>query len=298
MSLCVLKNMNSGVDGCDRSIGKINRLVAAPDGAPITPADGMRLHAFLKEKLENPDPEQRWYITPYAPNQITDGSSEPVVATLADGSSEQLLPGNLIQTLEWWSKLSHDKAINKFNQYDGPAYLFTDLGCVGREDGVNLIPVNVKIGVSGGGFQTTDTSPKTKKMTINIGDELDFQNSLGFYPLETSRLNTLKGLRDLYLSVVSATGGIANIRLTIGADKKTNVFDLPAFKTAFTNKSNWRANGSSTGITSVAADETNKSFELNVGAGSFVIETAPIDILKAAGVEGYEGVSVNLEVTA
>ena len=298
MSLCVLRNMNTGVDNCDKSIGKINRVIFAPDGAHITPADGARLYAFLKEKLEAAIPENRWYITPIAPNNIADGSTEPVVASLADGSSEQLLPGNLIQTLEWWSKLSHDKTINKFNQYDGPAFLFTDLGFIGREEGVNLHPINVKIGVSGGGLQTFDTSPRTKKMTINIGDELEFQNNLGFYPLETSRLNTLKGLRDLYLSVVKATGGIANIRLTIGADKKTNVFDIPAFKTAFLNKVNWRANGSATDITSVAADENNKSFEVNVGAGSFVIDTAPIDVLKAAGVEGYEGIPVNVDVTA
>ena len=296
MSLCVLKNMNSGIDVCDKSIGKINRVVFVPDGTPITPADGARLFAFLKEKLEDVNPATRWYITPVNPNQIADNSSEPVEASLADGSSEQLLPGNLIQTLEWWSKIGHDKVINKFNQYNGPAFLITEMGIIGMEDGVNQYPVNIKVAVSGGGLQTTDTSPRTKKMKINIGDELEFQNQLCFYPLETSRVNMLKGLRDMYLSAVKTSDGIANIRITIGADKRTNVFDIPSFKTALLDKDNWRVNGGSTEITSVASDEANKSFEINIGSGSFVIDTAPIDVLKAAGIEGYEGIPVIVDV--
>lgn len=298
MSLCVSRNMNTGIDVCDISIGKIKRVVANPSDLQVTPSDGNNIFSFLQKNLQNVNPELRLYITPKNPNNITDSSSEPVIASLADGSEEQILPGNQIQILEWWSTIGHDRIINRFDGYNGPAFLITERGVVGVESGVNMKSKDIKISVSGGGLQTYDSSPQTKKMKINIGNELEFQNRLVFYPLEDSKVNLLQGLRDLHLSVVSATTGIANIMLTIGADKRTNVFDIPSFKTAFSSVANWRANGLSTVITSVTADAVNKSFELNTGTGTFVIDTAPIDVLKTAGVEGYEGISITVDVAA
>jgi hypothetical protein len=266
-----------------------------PNEALITPAQAAEIISYMIERFKDPDKERRWYPLMREVQTGATANTEPTMINYENGDSYQVLPGSAIYTANWHSTVCFNKAVNKFNRYEGGLYVINMehklFGLMNR-DGTLSPYGDVSISVSGGFFQGTGSSATDKVMQITFGDLIENENGSGFIDLgkKTGLKTVLVGISDLIPQVVGATGGAASIRLKTECD---GVYVTGRYQTQFADADMWVARNASTGadvaISSVTYNATLNAFDLGIASTDAVIITgASIDILESNGVVGYE----------
>ena len=294
MNICDLRNLNQGVVDCDFELSVPKFIVFAPTNTVIEFGDLMgQLHALTQDS----DPLKRAYPIAGRTWRTTDESTEPTEGSLDMGYTKQLLPGRAVYMLEWPSSVCSDRNIMKFNKYNGGALIINvDRLLIGsRNENGSMSPLPVEVSVWGGGFSGSGGEIQTIRMRVDFGMQPDLLALAMAYKLNINdRIETLRGLRDIELQLVNKTTESpfsATFRLVTGCDN-VNLFDrFPMLATA----TNWRVNGvAPSAIATVAAQ---KAYTLTFSArGHYEISLAPVDVLKDAGIIGFEAVPFTITI--
>jgi hypothetical protein len=296
MDVCSSKNMNQGMPKCLLDFGIPAYFFSVAVDVKI-PAETLKSpFAYIRENTMEPDPQARWYIVPRGTKRVTDNSTEATVGTLDMGYSKKLVDGRFVYLLEWPSDFFGDRNIYRFDGYTGGIFILNKenvLWGLRNADG-SMSPYPCEISVDGGGFSGSGGDVNTVKMTIDIGEKNKVIAQSMFTKLsEKDRVETLQGFRDLEILELSVGSGVATVQLVTGGD---NVNMFGSFNEAFSDAANWRVDGQE--ATAVVADPATRSYKITVTAGTHEICTAPVDVLMAAGVVGFEGVAVAVTLSA
>ena len=285
MNICELKNLNQGAPDCDFELGVIDHIILAPVDAEISASNQKRLFDYLREMSLDADPLQRFYPVSARVEQVEDTSTEATMGSLNKGLEKKMMEGRFKYTLQYPSTVCHDRNLQKLDGYKGGAF-FINAGrlFIGwRNADGSMSPCEITVYSDGGGFAASGGDLKTMNLLIDLGPKSTFINQVMAIGLRnTDRVNTLKGFRDLEISVLSVASGVATVQLLTGCDH-VNVYDLHSAK--FDDPDNWRVDG--VAASAVALDAALKAFKVTVPAGAYEINVAPVDVLKAAGVIGF-----------
>ena len=291
MNICDKRNINIGTSDCDWGLKVLSHIIPVPSlDVKISVQDQKRIFDYVREKSLHVDPLQRFYPIAARIEEVDDESTEAVVGSLNGGYEEELLEGRFKYRIKWPSRVFRDRILMKYRNFTGGAYFINSenifLG-MRNQDGT-LSPRAITIRTDGGGLSSSGGDVKTFDWIIDLGFKSEFINGVtGIRLRPTDRISDLRGFRDLEILVLSVASGVANVQLVTGGDNY-NVYNT--YKTQFSDAANWRVNDQE--ATSVTADDDTESFKVSIGTGMSEINIAPVDILKTAGVIGFEGVSV------
>ena len=294
MNLCDLRNLNQGGVECDFELGVPDYVIFAPKTAKIKESDARNLLSFLQEKAYDADPLQRFYPVKGEVKRITDESTEPTVGSLDKGYSKQLLPGRAIYLFEWPSSVCSDRNIVKLNRYSGGAFIINSDGLlIGvRDADGNMAPLPVDVSVWGGGFSGSGGDLQTIRMRLDFGNQIRLlSNAMAYKLREQENIETLTGIRDVQIVVVSKTAGVAIVKAVTGCDN-VNLFgrltkddDTDILSTT----EGWLVNGEEPAA--VQENATDQTYSITLDGGSFEnISIASTNTLVKSSILGFEGV--------
>ena len=293
MNICDLRNLNQGLAECDFEFGVPDYFIAAPVDAVIPLPHLKSPFGYLREMTLETDPMKRFYPIPRDMKRVTDNSTEATKGTLDKGYSKKLAEGRFVYLFEWPSAFCGDRNVYKFDGYNGGVFLINEKGILfglRNEDGT-LSPYISEIDVDGGAFSGSGGDVSTVKMTVDIGKKSEVvAHTMAIKLGANDRVNTLRGYRDLEILVISVATGIATVQLVTGGGENVNVYDQYSAK--FGTAANWRVDG--VAASAVTVDAPQKAFKITVGTGTHEINVAPVDVLKAADVLGFEGIPVTV----
>ena len=289
MNICELNNYNQGRPDCDFELGVMDYMILAPSNVNISAIDQMRIFDYVREMSMNANPLLRYYPVSARIEQVEDTSTEATMGSLDKGLERKMIDGRFKYTLHYESFVCGDRNLQKLDGYRGGVFFINtkNLFIGARNNDGTMSPYDVTIYSDGGGFAASSGDIKTMNLLIDLGDKPKFiRQAMALKLRDTDRVSTLTGFRDLEISVKSVTAGVAKVQLVTGCDH-VNVYDQ--YSTVFSTAANWRVNGDEP--TTVTVDAPTKSFNVTVGSGTSELNVAPVDVLKLAGVVGFEGVA-------
>lgn len=306
------RNRNTGFD-CVLTPKAIKGGAYVPSTFKLTKAQlatpGATL-AALKAAAKADLPENR--IFPFH-NLINpaDNSEDKIVRTATDGTRAVVRDGMMDWSWEFTiGGLALHTALRTHNQ-NGGYFIFWDSDYVlfgwGKDREIYGIPVNYKW-VNPWKMETGDT---TAIFALQIVFDPRYINQeMGFAKLNNT-LTDVKGLRDIaiILNEFSGDDGTGNFSL-LTEDSAYNLYDL--YNTQLGTATVYIAINSQTGeeidITSVTPKAGDKTFDFVLDTMDedypteegdiIVISMIPVSELEALGVEGFEGLSMELEIAA
>jgi len=295
MNLCDLRNLNQGGVDCDYELlvpDFIN--FSQKSAAEIKESDANSLLAFLQRKAYDANPMKRLYPVRGEIKRITDQSTEPTDGSLDKGYSKQLLPGRAIYQFEWPSSVCSDRNIIKFNRYSGGAFIINSnrllIGL--RNANGNMSPLNVDVSVWGGGFSGSGGDLQTIKMRVDFGNQIRLLSNVMAYKFrEQEDIETLTGMRDVEIVVVSKTTGMVIVKAVTGCDY-VNLFGMLTKDDdtdILSTTEGWLVNGSEPAA--VQENESDQTYTITLDGGTFEnISIASTDTLVKNSILGFEGV--------
>jgi hypothetical protein len=230
--------------------------------------------------------------------EITDSSTEPTKQTFGYGSSVITQQGVYDWTFPFIKGgLCLLTALQEFNDQDIRPIFYDSSGRLfGWRQGNTIkgIPLNQ--------FYANDWKPATgaavqvNSVNMNFGSKF-INREIGFYQATTFGLEEIKGLQSITLYTAAARA--ANV-IKIKAKAGCAGIDLYAqYSAQLAAPANWRVtrNGAVVTVTSAAIDVNLSAWTLTLdtadpdynAAGPFQVTLAPVSILTAAGIVGYEG---------
>lgn len=292
-SACELRNMNQGSPDCDFKIGIFDHIITTVDtGVSISVSDQRQIFAYLRTKSEEADPLKRFYPVTAMIEQVEDTSTEATMGSLDRGYEEKMVEGRFKYRLKYPSRIFRDRNLQKLDGFTGGAFFINSDNMVlgARNVDGSMSPFDVTIYADGGGPSASGGDIKTFDLLIDLGAKSKFINQVTTVKLrDIDRVNTLKGFRDVELLVLSVETGTATVQLVTAGDN-INLYDN--YNAKFGIADNWRVDGVKP--TAVTADSAQKAFKITVGTGTHEINIAPVDVLIAAGVKGFEGIPVTV----
>ena len=295
MNICDQRNINQGTVDCDFELGVPGYVIFAPRDAKITATDSQRLLSFLKTQTELSDPLARFYPVSGEIKRITDESTEPTDGTLDKGFTKQLLPGRSVYLFEWPSAVCSDRNIVKLNRYNGGAFIINDQNLLigARNEDGSMSPLPVDVAVWGGGFSGSGGDIQTIRMRVDFGNQIQLLSNAMAYRFNTrDRIDTLRGLRDIEILILSSTSTTATVKVVTGCD---NVNLFGRFTTdlgddSFAEAEAWLIDN--VAPSAVMADDVAQAYTITLGSGGMQhsISLVPVNELRELGIVGFEGV--------
>lgn len=301
--VCSAAGGNTGVADCSLSLKNILGGFLVPNSFELTEAqmaDSVSLLAALSAAVNNDSPALRIYPLPENVG-MTDNSEDVVTNTLGYGAAVPVRDGNYNLTFQYTRGGNClNNSLRKFNGgnyrflgYDASGILF------GTKVGTSLkgIPLDYFYAAP---FKLNDGS-NIAAFTYRLSFRPNYINEgLGFVALNVSDLLNINGLQNIVLRLAAARAvNVIKVKATTGCAGLDLADD---YSDELAIVGNWvaRRNGALVTITSVAFDANLKAFTLTLdaadpdynAAGPFVVTLAPVSVLTAAGVVGYEGLSL------
>ncbi|KIO75577.1 hypothetical protein TH53_19760 [Pedobacter lusitanus] len=254
--------------------------------------------AALRAALINDNPSLRIYPFPVQVT-FTDNSTDAAFQTFGSGSLAPVNDGMYDWTFQFTKGgLCLSNKLRKFNGNSNQKFLVVDgQGMLyGTKVGTSLkgIPAN---------YIFTDKLKAATYETATIYAyrvnfmPTYFNENIAFLKLNLVDLLGLNGLQDIVISnAAPRVTNVIKVKLTTGC-AGIDMYDLYSTELAAVGNFVVTEAGKNITITSVAADPNSKSFTITLDAtdpdysvaGPFIVSTAPVSVLTAAGVVGYEG---------
>lgn len=304
-AFCATSGGNTGIDDCSLTLKNIVRGFLVPKSFELTEAqlaDSATALAALIAATRSDSPLTRVYPLPEVVG-ITDSSEDVVLQTLGYGTPVPVRQGNYNLTFAYLAGGNCvNNALQKFNQ---GSYRFMGVDAGG-------ILFGVKVGTSLKGipldyfnadkFKFADGTNVTG-FAYRISMKSEYLNAnLGFIQMDLLSLMDIDGLHNVVLSQSGVRAlGVFKVVATTGCSG-TNMYDL--YDTELASASLWKVTeaGKDITITSVVADPNIKGFTITmstsdpdyVAGGPFFVTLQPVSVLDAAGVDGYEGLTLKI----
>lgn len=266
--------------------------------------------AALTAAAKHDDPSQRIYPIHNFVNQA-DNSDDIVTRTTSDGSESVVRDGLTKWSFEFTvGGLALHRAERTHNQ-NGGYYIFYDSDFVIFGWGVNReilgIPLNYKWFKP---WKMNDGS-NPAIYALSMAFQPRYINEEGGFAKINSGLQTVRGLRDIQivLNEFNSDEGTGNFSL-LTEDSAYNLYDL--YSTEFADEALYNLINSQTGevvdILTVTKKASDKSFDFAIDTSDedypvdegdiMVMTLVDVSVLEAAGIEGFEGLSMDLEIAA
>lgn len=294
---CLSAIGNTGVGRCALIPKHIVSVILVPNNFQITEANSENVLQFLQGKAKETSKFDR--IFPI--NDIvafTDNSEEPVVETFGYGVPNPIRDGNYSWTFQFVKGgLCLLKALRKFNKQNISALLVDADGVIfGRKTVGGLAGIPLLSFWANQLTMTDSTTSVNMSFTISFAPR-NFIDQGGFIADQDFNPNDLIGLQEISLQTTGAQTGTSLRLQALASCGGENLFDI--FGTELADGAVWEvinnATGASLAITSVAANAGDKSFTITLASartGSVTVSLAPVNILEAADIIGFESDSV------
>jgi len=303
---CRQVGSNTGFGDCTLDIDKVKGFFLVGQDFKIpaaSMASAAALMAFLLAASTADSKEARIYPV-HQLLDVTDNSEDDVTQTYGYGPSVTVRDGYY----NWEFPFRKGGfclllALQQFNG-DSKKVIFYDENWLlfGTADGDDLagIPLNEfyapKWGVATGSTKS-NLRVKFSFAPVHINKALAYVKFDAFNP------ELIKGLRNITLKLFSAAKPVYKVNLFTGCNS-ANLFET--FPTEFADDALWIATNAATGaaitVTSVAADANAKAYTVTLDStdpdypavGTINLTLAAPSVLKAAGIIGYEGLTLEI----
>ena len=299
--VCAEEGGNTGFSSCVLNFRNIVGAILSPRPIVITPEDAEDLKAFLKEKTLANNSRERAYPIPGF-EEITDNTEEPIIETVGYGGKNKVRDGDYDWSFRYVrGGMCLSNGLRRWNN-TYPYVMFIDADGVlfGTKQGDNLVSVPLTL------YDAPPWRPNTGSEStiyavqfsfrphfINEDKEFIDTGSIGFF-------SDIVGLQNVNLKVLDPENApVTKVKAFAGCDK-SDLFD--DFEDELESTELWtaiNASGEELDIVTVVADPVTKSWTITVddaGETYFINLAGPTE-LDAAGVSGYEGRRVMVEVT-
>lgn len=306
LNICTTLGSNLGKPTCDVRMKRPKYILLSY--GKIFSASELASPAAFKAALKtamnkaNSDPEKVW-CSPLL-RVVDDNTSDPNVASLADGYEEVLnesLPNYLAQTTAGVAQIL---AFCSFNGFLGTVFIV---------DVDNVLWYRVTSNLGGQGFTVGNlyTNPPRWGNSSNIttsgtrlvfGEIDEFKSDIGAIKIDFNP-SKLVNIEDVEL--VEKDAPATNVFTIGGITKYTKIDIYDKYKTGLANVNRWVVKRLDTGatltVTSVTADDTNKGWDITIDNTEFTglpsntviqFNTAAPGVLETAGVLGIEGLPI------
>lgn len=303
------KLRNTGFGNCVVDIGTMRGIFYVPKGTVLTTASIAAFKTALAALIANDDPYLRGYPV-HGFVGPTDSSEDLTIQTFPYGGKAVVKEGDY----DWLFQFTNGKfclnialrGMNGIDQdffiYDANARIYgTDPG--DGTDTIKAIEPTLKWTAP---FKLPDGSAVTVYGTRVAFAPYQINEGVRFVDLGgnggLAYIKSLKGLQDIALTKISRATNV----MKIGTYTSCGSIDLSGasyFQTLLASASLWRVyapTGNAITITSVAYDANVKGFTVTVDAtdpdyvagDTFTVTLAPVSVLVAAGIIGFEGGTV------
>jgi len=302
---CATSGSNTGTGDCPFDPKSIAGGFIVPANFELTDAQLASKDtamAALLAAVNNDNPALRAYPLPEVVG-VTDNSEDPVFETLGYGVPALVREGNY----NWLFRFQRGafcalKALMKFNGTGRKVILFDVEGSL----------IATKSGTSAKGiplyyfhaykFKLNDGSANTVYSYGMAFNPVHINQNIAFIQLDYAQLLEITGIQNVVLSLVAPrAAGVFKVKTTTGC-AGLDLYDL--YATELGVAANFRVTeaGKVITITSVVKDDNAKAFTVTMdtadpdynAAGPFVVNLAPISVLSAAGVVGFEGIPLTV----
>lgn len=313
--ICISKKpKNTGFGNCTVDIGTMRGIIYVPKGTVLTTASMAAFKAALAALIINDSYLLRGYPV-HGFVGSTDSSEDLTIQTFPYGGKAVVKEGDY----DWVFQFTDGRfclnialrGLNSVDQdffiYDSNAKLYgTDPG--DGSDSIKAISPTLKWTAP---FKLNDGSAVTVYGTRVSFSPGQINENVKFVDLSGSNgglayLKSLKGLQDIALSKISRAANVLKIATTTSCGS-IDLSGASYYQTQLASASLWRAsapNGNDLTITSVAYDANVHGFTVTIDAtdpdytaGQIITVTlAPVSVLTAAGIIGFEGGSVDVSI--
>lgn len=226
--------------------------------------------------------------------QVDDNSVAPTEGTLAGyGYVEPLADGTIAMTFQFPAGLCRSKTLNRLKGLKGYAFIVdAKKQLVGAKDGTGIkgLKFDSLMVDNTGSLWKDGQNVKTIKLKITFGSDVEMIEALRVVKLDEFDADKLNGLQAVEMVKVGA--------LTYRVQTECNGINLfDRYKTQLGDKAVWVVTDLTTGqtktITSVAAIESSKSFEVSfdtapVAPYALGVSLAAPSVLTTSGLPGIE----------
>lgn len=304
---CAEAQGNTGVAECPVDVKLLSFIIKVPNGFELTEAQMATKEtalAALIEAVNNDNPSLRAYPFP-AQVTFTDNSTDPTFQTFGSGSLGLANEG----VYDWMFQFTQgglclSNALRKFNGGSNQKFVVVDLqgNLYGTKVGTSLKGIPSHYIYTDKLKAATYTEVAVYAYRVNFMPRY-FNEDIAFINLGYSELAAIEGLRNVNISlaVTPRVANVIKVRLKTGCSAVDLYTD---YSTELAAVGNFRVsrNGAVVTITSVAVDANLGAFTITLDAtdpdynvaGPFVVNLAPVSVLAAAGVVGFEGLPLTV----
>lgn len=299
---CDAAQGNTGAAECPVDVKLLSFIIKVPNNFELTEAQLATKEtalAALIAAVNNDNPSLRAY--PF-PEQVTftDNSTDPTFQTFGSGSLALANEG----VYDWMFQFTKgalclSNQLRKFNGSSNQKFVVVDIqgNLYGTKVGTSLKGIPSHYIYTDKLKAATYTEVAIYAYRVNFMPRY-FNENIAFINLGYAELAAIEGLRNVNVSL-AVTPRVANVivvKLKTGCSG-VDMFEQYSDELAAAGNFVVTRNGANVDITSVAADANLKAFTITLdavdpnydAAGPFVVSLAPVSVLTAAGVMGFEG---------
>lgn len=302
---CNLAGGNTGSGDCFIEPKNLAGGFLVPSGFELTAeqmASPESTLAALVAAANNDNPALRIYPLPEIV-ALTDNSEDPVFETLGYGVPVPVREGNY----NWQARFTRGgvctlKQLQKFNGSGKKVMVFDAEGLL----------IATKVGTSAKGiplhyFYADKWKVNDGTANLQLFYRLSFNPSyinqnIGFVELDYGSLADITGLQNINITLAAPrAANVITVKVTTGCSG-LDLYDQYSTELAAVGNFIVTEGGSGITITSVAVDANLKAFTITLdaadpdydSAGPFVVSLAAVSVLTAAGIVGFEGLSLTV----
>jgi hypothetical protein len=304
-AICTTGGGNTGIPDCAFDPQNLKGGFLVPNSFVLTEeqlASAATVLAALQLAVNNDNPSLRIYPLPETVG-FTDNSEDAVSQTLGYGSAVIVRDGKYNLTQQYTKGgLCISKTLQRFNG-GNMRWLGIDAAgvLIGTKVGNTLkgVPLDQFYAPP---FKWNDGANITAYTYRLAFDPIHVNQNIAFVPMNYADLVNINGIQNIVISSAAArVAAVMKVRLTSGC-AGIDMYDTYSAELADADLFLVTQAGKSITVTSVAVDANLKAFTITVdaadpdynAAGPFVVNLAPISVLTAAGVVGFEGVPATI----
>ncbi len=303
---CAKSAGNTGRSKCPLRIDKIMGGFLCPTSFVLSAEDletDETVRAALIAAANHDDPFQRIYPI-HGFLELTDGTPEPTVKTYGYGSSVITSEGNYDWTFPYDGNICLNNKLRNFNTSDfRPIFYDSNNTLFGWAQNGELRGIPQNQTYTAPWKAATGADPMATSIKFNFKPTY-INEQLGFYQVNEFAPEIVEGLLDAEIVQAGVQAKpVYKVQVFAGCES-TNIGVL--YDTELASAALWRASNAATGIgitiTTVTFDAALKGFTITLDdedtdypvVGSIILSLAPVSVIKAAGVEGYESLPLTI----
>jgi len=303
--VCAEAGGNTGIADCSLTLKNVLGGFLVPNSFELTAAQlasKESVMAALEDAINNDIPSQRIYPLPQVVG-VTDNTEDPVFETLGYGAQVPVRDGKY-NFLYRYTR-GGNCVSNQLSKFNNGNYRFLGLDAAG-------ILFGTKVGTSLKGipldffynrpFRFSDGTAGTTFAYQIVYDPVYINSGLAFVQMDVSSVLALSGLQNIVLSLaIPRATNVITVKATTGC-AGTDLYDEYSTELAAVGNFKVTEAGKDITITSVAVNANLKALSITLDAtdpdyaagGPFVVSLAPVSVLSAAGVVGFEGIPLTV----